>query len=148
MLGNAPPYALETFAFSLPALATSAGYAPLDGDRELVLGMWMAARLVQGMLPPVSLSPVDRATRAERARHWLGNLAVPQPARMAILRAFDASAMYPVTAADALSELAQTLTGHLDDASQQEVAGLVARLRALAVEVENGTSVAQFQPGN
>ncbi len=130
MPGIAPPYALETFAFSLPALASCAGRAPLGGDRDLTLGVWMSARLALAMLPPISLSAVERTLRAEKAKQWLNGLPVPQPARMAFLRAFDASATYPPQAADALAELATTVTGHIDDASQREVAELIVRLRA------------------
>ena len=132
MPGHAPPYALDSFAFTLPALASCAGRAPVGGDRELTLGVWMSARLALAMLPPISLSPVERTLRADKAKNWLGSLTVPQPARLAFLRAFDATATYPMQAADALAELATTVTGHIDAASQQEVAEIIVRLRASA----------------
>lgn len=128
MLGNAPPYALDMFAFSLPALASCAGRAPL-GDRELALGVLMSARLALGMISPIELTAVERTLRAEKAKHWLGSLTLPQPARLALFRAFDATATYPPRAAEALAELAQLVTGHIDSASQDELATLVHRLQ-------------------
>jgi hypothetical protein len=132
VLGNAPPYALDTFGFLLPALASCAGRAPVGGDRDLALGVWMSARLAHAMLPPISLPAVERTIRADRAKQWLGSLTIPQPARLALFRAIDATATYPPQAADALAELATIVTGHIDPPSQQEIANLVARLRALA----------------
>lgn len=132
MLGTTPPYALEPFSFTLPALATCAGRAPSGTDREIAMGVWMAARLASGILRPTMLGSIERATRAERARHWLNSLSIPQPARMAILRVFDATKMYPVMAADALLELANTVAGHIDSNAQQELAMIIGGLKAYA----------------
>jgi hypothetical protein len=49
---------------------------------------------------------------------------------MAFLRAFDATGADLANAADALAEVAQLLTGHIDEPSQHELALLVARLRS------------------
>jgi hypothetical protein len=54
---------------------------------------------------------------------------MPQPARMAILRAFDATASGPHAAAEAIAELSRTVTGHIDAPSQQELSDLVDQLR-------------------
>lgn len=129
MPGTAPPYALETISFGFTTLALCAGRAVLGGDRDLVLGVFMAARLAQGRLPPIRLETAQAAGRAERAKLWLAGLTMPQPARMALLRAFDATAASPDKAADAIAELSRTATGHIDTASQQELNDLVAQLR-------------------
>jgi hypothetical protein len=124
------PYALETTAFRFPAIATCAGRAPLGGDRDLALGVYTAARLALALLPPTLLDNGARGSRAERAKVWLSGLTMPQPARMALLRAFDATLIGAGATADALTELAQMITGHVDPASQQELAELASTLRA------------------
>jgi hypothetical protein len=48
---------------------------------------------------------------------------------MAILRAFDATASGSHAAAEAIAELARTVTGHIDAPSQQELSDLVDQLR-------------------
>jgi hypothetical protein len=100
----------------------------------MALGALMAARLAVGLAPPLALPHDLRERRADRAKHWLTTLAMPQPARMALLRAFDASATPNTHAAvtntaDALIELTRTLTGHLDVAAQQELSALANALR-------------------
>jgi len=98
----------------------------------------MAARLATGLLPPLALAADIRERRADRAKHWVTTLAMPNPARMALLRAFDATAQPAVNGtsasafvgvAEALAELARTLTGHLDAPSQQELLALADALR-------------------
>lgn len=137
MLGLTPPYALEPFAFTLPALASCAGRAPNQPERDIALGVWMAARLSAGLIAPFNIPPIERATRAERARYWLNNLTLPQPARMALLRVFDATKMYPIIAADALLELSNTVVGYLDSQAQAELNNLISLLRGIVLEPED-----------
>lgn len=127
--GIAPPYSLDAITFCAPALAEAVGSAQIGGDRELALASLMVARLIIAALPPDPLSPQDRTLRAELARQWLSGLTMPQPARMALLRAMDASITPGVDATAALRELAQMLTGHLPDAALRELVTLAERLR-------------------
>lgn len=132
--GAPPPYALAPVHFLFPALAACAGRVTAVGDRELVLGALMAARLAVATAAWVGVAATritahDRAVRAERARQWLALLPMPQPARLAFYRAFDATVAGPVPAGEALTELARTLTGHLDATAQRELVACAERLR-------------------
>lgn len=124
-----PPYALDGVAFGAPALAAALGDAAPTGDRDLALASFMVARLMLAALPPSSLSSPERAQRAERTGQWLAGLSMPQPARLALLRAVDASAVLGSDATAALRELAQMLTGHVPEAAQRELVALAERLR-------------------
>ena len=130
MIGGIPPYSLEKFAFQFPALALCAGGAQLGGDRDLDLGVFLAARLAVALLPPVELEATAVAGRAERAQVWLSGLTMPQPARMAIMRVIEATTAGPEHTAQAIGELAQTVVGHIDAPSQQALSDLVVRLRS------------------
>jgi hypothetical protein len=88
-------------------------------------GVLMAARLALALLPPISLAPELRVRRADRAKHWVANLAMPQPARMTLLRTFDATTLDRAAAAAALAELGSTMAGHLDSASQHELSDII-----------------------
>lgn len=125
----APPYSLDPVGFALPALAEAAGTAPLGGDREMALGAFMVARLMLAALPPTALPLAERTVRADRARHWLTALTMPQPARMALLRAMDASVATGFDAAAALRELAQVLAGHVSQPALAELVTLGDHLR-------------------
>jgi hypothetical protein len=127
--GTAPPYALETVPLHFPALAQCAGRAPLGGDRDLILGVFVAARLAVALLPPVRLDMAAASGRAERAKAWLAGLTMPQPGRMATLRVIEATVAGPGHAAESLAELARTVVGHIDTQAQQELSDLVAQLR-------------------
>ncbi len=129
LMGVTPPYAVAPVSFGIPALADAAGSSTLSGDRELALGGLMVARLMLAALPPAPLSIIERTQRAERTRHWLMGLSMPQPARMAFLRAIDSSIAPGSDATAALRELAQLLTGHLPDAALRELVALAERLR-------------------
>lgn len=124
-----PPYSLDPVVFPLPALAEAVGTSALGGDREMALGSFLVARLMLATLPPAPLAPAERTLRAERARQWLTALTMPQPARMALLRAVDASAAGGMEGAAALRELAQMLLGHLPSSALQELATLGDHLR-------------------
>ena len=95
----------------------------------MALAALMAARLMLGALPPILLPQPERAARATRAGSWLSALTMPQPARMAILRCFDASVVNGLEAAASLRELMQVLAGHLSPAASQELGALAERLR-------------------
>lgn len=129
-LGVALPYSLDAVAFPVPALADAVAAARLDGDRELALATLMVARLMLGALPPAPLSIEERSHRAEHGRQWLSGLSMPQPARMALLRAMDASAAPEGgDGTAALRELAHMLTGHIPESAQRELVTLAGRLR-------------------
>lgn len=128
-LPSAPPYSLEPVLFAVPALADCAQSATLGSDREMALAAVMIARLMLAALPPAQLPQPERAMRADRARTWLSALTMPQPARMALLRAVDASVMSGIDAAASLRELMHVLTGHLTPAALQELGALAERLR-------------------
>lgn len=124
-----PPYAPEPYKFILPALASLAGRAADGPDKEIALAVWTAARLAAATTSPFTIAPTVRSIRAERATSWLNSISLPQPAKMAILRVFDATKMYPAMTADALQELVTTVEGHIDVPAKQELLGLIAHLR-------------------
>jgi hypothetical protein len=124
----APRYALEPVAFSVPALADCAESATLGGDREMAIAALITARLMLASLAPTELPESERVLRAERARSWLSALTMPQPARMALLRAVDASIPGGIEAAASLRELMHVLTGHLSPAALLELGALAERL--------------------
>lgn len=128
-LSAAPRYALEPVTFSVPSLAECAQSATLGGDREMALAALMTARLMLAGLPPTELPAAERAIRAERARNWLSALTMPQPARMALLRAVDASIASGIEATASLRELMHVLAGHLTPRALQEIGVLAERLR-------------------
>lgn len=96
----------------------------------MALACLTAARLASALLPPLSLPVEDRTARAERARYWLSSLAMPQPARMALMRSIDATGGGDAAVAgDLIAEVATYLTGHLDAAASAELVALAAELR-------------------
>ena len=127
-LPPAPPYALDPVVVALPALAECAQATALGGDREMALAALMIARLMVAAVPPLNLSELDRASRAERSRSWLSALTMPQPARMALLRAVDASVGGGLEAAACVRELMHVLTGHLSPPALVELGTLAERL--------------------
>jgi hypothetical protein len=120
----APPYSLETVTFLLPSLADCAQSAVLGSDREMALAALMTGRLMAACLPPISLPQTERAIRSDRAKSWLSALTMPQQARMALVRAADASVLGGIDAAASLRELMNVLTGHLTPAALLELGGL------------------------
>ena len=95
----------------------------------MALAAVMTARLMLAALPPDELAQSERVIRADRTRSWLSALTMPQPARMALLRAVDASLASGIEAAASLRELMHVLTGHLSPAALQELGALAERLR-------------------
>ena len=128
-LPSAPAYSLEPVFFPVPALADCAHAATPGSDREMALASLMVARLMLGTLPPLLLAQPERALRADRAKTWLSALTMPQPARMAFVRSFDATVSGGLEAAANLRELMNTLTGHLAPAALLELGALADRLR-------------------
>lgn|GEM_PF-1171085 len=124
-----PPYSLEPVLFTFPALAASAASAALGGNREMALAAITAARLMLASVPPVALGVPERTVRAERAKNWLSALSMPQPARMAVIRALDASIESGMEGAASIREMMHVLTGHISPAALVELGALAERLR-------------------
>ncbi len=132
VLLTAPPYALAPTNFRFPALAALAGRAPLGGQREVVLGAYVVARLAHDTLAERGLSLETRADRAVHARTWLATLALPATARAALQRSIEASAAAPRGAADAISGVIKAIDAFLDPPSRLELGNLVTVLSATA----------------
>jgi hypothetical protein len=132
VLLTAPPYALAATSFRFPALASLAGRAPLGGQREVVLGAYVVARLAHDTLAERGVSPETRIDRAIHARTWLATLALPAPARAALQRSIEASTGAPRGAADAITGVIKAIDSFLDPASRLELGQLVVVLSATA----------------
>ena len=110
---------------------TTAARASLGGARESLLGSVMAVRLATGMRHPFPLAPAVRTGRAEAARAWLGALTVPAKTRAALLRAFAASAGNDLAqVADALAQVTEVTSPHLDRSARSELTRLIEGLRS------------------
>jgi hypothetical protein len=88
----APPFALSSPGFPLRSLAALAARSALGGPRELLLAAMQAARMVEGAAGLHPLPESLRRSRANAARSWLAELALPTPSRATIARANEASA--------------------------------------------------------
>jgi len=88
-----PPYALVTPEFRFRALAALAGRATLGGARELVLGLLLGARLVDGVVGDHPLAPPLRRARMSAAKTWLSSLALPSTTRATLARLAEATAI-------------------------------------------------------
>jgi len=91
MLAARAPYAVEPNAFRFPALAAAAGRAPLGGQRETTLGVYLAVRLADDAASAAALPAALRAQRAVAARAWVASLAIPAAVRRALTRLLDAT---------------------------------------------------------
>jgi hypothetical protein len=129
---TAPPYALAPTSFRFPSLASLAGRAPLGGQREVVLAAYVVARLAHDTLATRGVSAETRADRATHARTWLATLALPAPARSALQRSIEASAVGQAEAAEATEAVIKAIDSFLDSRSRLELAQLVAVLSAAA----------------
>ena len=126
-----PPFAPVRATFPCPALLTAAARAALGGARESLLGSVMAVRLGTGLRPPFPLSASVRTARAAAARSWLGALTIPAKTRTALHRAFAASAGTDLAqVADALAQVTDVTSPHLDRGARSELVRLVEGLRA------------------
>jgi hypothetical protein len=132
VIGQLPPYALATPTFRLRALASHAGRSSLGGDREVVLACFVSARLVAGMLPPLSIAPADSALRAAAARQWLASLMIPVTTRAASIATADAVSENDYRAAGKALELVIEAGGtRLDPASIAELKELLKEVSAI-----------------
>jgi hypothetical protein len=118
-------------SFPCPALLSAAARAALGGARESLLGDVMAVRLSTGMRQPFPLPASVRAARATAARSWLGALTIPAKTRAALHRAFTASAGTDLAQmADALAQVTEVTSSHLDRGARSEFLRLIEGLRA------------------
>lgn len=125
-----PPFALIPPAFRFAALASLAGRAPLGGRREVVLAVYMAARLAEDALPAHDVSREARGERAGHAKQWLSTLALPATMRPALIALIEASAAdAPLVCRSLRAALAAVAEG-LDKNSRAEVTQLIAALEA------------------
>ncbi|MDH5234613.1 MAG: hypothetical protein OEW77_06605 [Gemmatimonadota bacterium] len=130
MTDASPPFAPVRAGFPCPALLSAAARAPLGGARESLLGGVMAVRLNMGLRPPFPLPPSARAARAAAARSWLGALTIPAKTRAALHRAFAASTGTDLAvAADALAQVTEVTSAHLDRGARSELVRLIEGLR-------------------
>ena len=96
----------------------------------MAMALFVGARLADGC---VAARPVESAARKLRvvgARHWIGSVTLPAPARSAVLQLFDSSGAddRPGVAA-AVEKLAAIATALLDAPSRAEIKQLLAALR-------------------
>jgi hypothetical protein len=131
MLAAKPPYALASTSFRFGALASLAGRAPLGGQREVALAVYVAARLADDVLPERGLSDEARVERAAGARHWVSMLALPTPlVRASLVKLFDASAGTRADVAEALGNVITVTAQYLEPASRGELDQLAKALSA------------------
>ncbi len=133
MLAPVAPYSVAPTAFRFPSLATLAGRSPIGGQREIVLGTYVTARLADDTQPSRELSVEVRTERARNARSWLSMTALPSPVRDALLAVVDATANDSVSTMGALSAAFDVVAPSLDAASRAEVTRLIRALGAQAV---------------
>lgn len=120
------PYALDSTEFALPALAAQAGRAPLGGPREIVLAVFLVARLAADLATHRSLlSQEQRRLRARDSTHWLGSAALPATIRAALARLAEATAEADNPRVGAALESVMAVTAnHVDPAARLELARL------------------------
>jgi hypothetical protein len=129
MLAAKPPYALASTSFRFAGLASLAGRAPLGGQREVALAVYVAARLAHDALPGRCISSDARKERASAARHWLSILALPAPLlRASVMKLIDASAGEPYDATDALGSVIAITAQYLEPAARSELEQLAKAL--------------------
>ena len=126
MIGQPPPFALDTPSFRFRAIATYAGRAPLGGDRELALASLVSCRLASGLLKPFVLAPADLKSRGISARQWLSSLSISPAIRSSAAAVIDACADGDIAlAAKALANMVPQVSGKLDEQSIAEVRDLI-----------------------
>ena len=131
------PYSLEPTAFPFPALAALAGRASLGGPREVALACLVAGRLVIDSDGQDGLSGEQRRLRAQRTRHWLGSVALPQPVRASLIQLAEATAGDDWRAVGAALDAVMTVTANLlDQAARLELEKL-----AQAVAAQSNSSL-------
>jgi uncharacterized protein (DUF2267 family) len=112
--------------FPFPALAIMAGRAPLGGPREIVLACFLVARMVSDATQTSAvLSPNQKNTRAQGARHWLGSAAIPTQVRSALSRLAESTGGEDRGAIKAALDSVMTVTAnHLDSRARLELGRL------------------------
>ncbi len=124
-----PPYALTSLPFRFSALASLAGRAPLGGRREVVLALYLAARLVQDSLPEREvLQPARRERAGVTQKQWLSTLALPASIRPPLVALIDASGGEPAVASKSLRAAVAAIGEVLDKGARAELAHLAAEL--------------------
>ena len=117
----AAPYAVATSHFRFRALASLAGRAPLGGQREVALAMYLLARLVDDCRPAKALSRDVRVARSAAARSWLANTALPAAVRSSFARLAESTEGDPPAILTALSGAIASAATYLDPASRLEL---------------------------
>jgi hypothetical protein len=125
---NLPPFAVVPTSFRFPALAALAGRAPLGGQREVALAVYLVARMVDDTLPDRGLSAQTRTERASSARTWLSTVALPNTVRPALLKAIEASAGDPAEAGATLVDVTSVTANFLDAGARSELEQLAGTL--------------------
>jgi hypothetical protein len=125
---NQPPYAVPPTELRFPALAALAGRAPLGGDREVVLAVYLAARLAHDCQSGAGLSDAARAERGATAKTWMSTFAIPAGVRPAIARVIDSAAGDAASISDDLRALVGSARVYLDIQSQAELERLAGTL--------------------
>ena len=95
MLGLSPPQPLAFRTLPFRALASLAARSPMGGEREVVLGCFMAARLIAFAAHETdtrAASDESRSHRAAAARTWFAGLALPATLRTLFAKLVDATA--------------------------------------------------------
>lgn len=85
-----PPYALAPLTFRFRALVALAERLPIGGEREVMMGLFVVARLYWDAIEPGQSAAT--ASRAAAARQWLQTLALPSPTRVVFQQALEAAA--------------------------------------------------------
>ena len=130
VLVSQPPYGLSLTTFRFAALAALAGRAPIGGQREVALAVYLGARLADDTRPARSLSALTRTERADSARNWMATLALPNAIRPALVGLVDSSASDAAAAARALRTVIGVTSSFLDPGARSELDRLAVALEA------------------
>jgi hypothetical protein len=108
-----------------------AARANLGGQRETLLGVLQAVRLVDASVGQYARPTPLRRLRATAARSWLAALSIPAASRAILGRVIDATATDDREELDgAWDEFVQFATPSLDHAGRNELRRVSARLAA------------------
>lgn len=129
-----PPFAVAPTSFRFPGLAALAGRAPLGGQREVALAVYLVARLAQDSLPDRGLSEATRSERSAAAKAWLSGLALPAPVRSSLAKAVEASSGPPMGAGEAVRDVTSVTATYLDSTSKMELDQLAGSLTGRGTE--------------
>ncbi len=129
-----PPFAVAPTSFRFPGLAALAGRAPLGGQREVALAVYLVARLAQDALPDRGLTEATRAERAAAAKAWLSGVTLPAPVRATLAKGVEASSGTPEAAGLAVREVSAAAATYLDSSARMELDQLAGTLTGRASE--------------